>query len=162
MEHSKKKHELPSWLNPFDGGSEAISPDALPPYEGDAPSLEIEKAYDFLLTADTAEDFYKIISFLVFHARHISPFEHADIARLISVPFKRGRGQPKNAQLRIDAYDYAWASKSSLFKGRFGKRMSVIADLAKKHKTSIEIVGRAIREAEENVASEKASLKKRQ
>ncbi len=144
---------------PDETTKELISPETLPRYQGDGPCVEIDAAYQLLEDAKTAEDFYRAFSVLVFHARHLSPFEHANLAHRISHPFKRKQGKPENTELKREAYDYAWACQISLFKNTHQARRLVISGLVDRYKTSFEIVGRAMREAEAIVASEK-SMKK--
>ena len=132
-----------------------VSPEHLPHYSGEGAALETDAAYHVLDHAKTAEEFHKAVAILVFHARHLSPVEHANLARLISKPFQRTAGKPENTELKCDAYDYAYFSKSTLFKHALPERRLFIADLAKRYKTTIAIAGRAMREAEKRVSSEK-------
>lgn len=157
-----KKRKEPAPLIPFiydNKKNEIVSPDKLPFYAGSGPRWEIDAAYDLIQTGETAEEFYNAVSVLVFHARHLSPSEHAELAHLVSKPFKRKQGKPENKELKREAYDYAWACKSSLLKNGYKKRRWFIRDLADKYQTPIAVVNRAVKEAEDLVAAEK-SIKK--
>jgi hypothetical protein len=157
MKTIKKPKELIT-LTPFvnDADNEAISPKNLPFYQGDGRCIETDAAYERLNNAETAEEFYNAISVLVFHARHLNPSNHAELARLISKPFKRRRGNPENIELKREADDYAWACQISFFKNSQVDRRLKISELANRHKTSKAVAARAVREAEKKVAAEKS------
>jgi hypothetical protein len=158
-----KKRKEPAPLIPFiydNKKNEIVSPDKLPFYAGSGPRWEIDAAYDLIQTGETAEEFYNAVSVLVFHARHLSPSDHAELAHLVSKPFKRKKGKPENKELKREAYDYAWACKSSLFKSRQKDKLWFIRDLSDKYKTPIAVVNRALKEAKEIVDLEKIKQKK--
>lgn len=52
----------------------------------------IDPAWDALHSSKNAAEFYRAAAFLVFHARHLDPTEHASLAKLLREPFKLRRG----------------------------------------------------------------------
>ena len=115
----------------------------------------IEDAYDKLDMAVTAEEFYESISLLVFHARHLDPLEHTNIARLLRRPFKRKASRSPNSQLHQATYEFAEATCSSLFKSDGKKRRTFVAWASKEFETSHDIVRRSLRDAEKKAKARK-------
>ena len=128
-----------------DDAKTEVSPETLPPYRGDSPCAEIDAAFEVLGLEPSAEDFYRAIGVLVFHARHLLPHQHADLARIVSTPYVRSAGKPANVKLKIAA-DYFVEFKKSPLIGE--TRESFMRRATKEFKTSKAIVSRAIREAE--------------
>ena len=111
-----KKDEALEALVPFEldgitGGR--ISPETLPQYHGEANLVEIDQAYEMLGQAETAEHFYKAAAILIFHARHLNPVEHANLAKLIFRPFHRRAGRPASIELRAAINDFAFGRSLS-------------------------------------------------
>lgn len=46
----------------------------------------IDPAWDALHSSKNAAEFYRAAAFLVFHARHLDPTEHASLAKLLREP----------------------------------------------------------------------------
>jgi hypothetical protein len=123
------------------------SPQDLGPYG----SHFTDELWERLGQAVTQEANLHALADLVFHARHLSPREHAELARHIRTPFKRRRGKPRNFELAEAA---EWAvmigydpTRSRLF-GPGKPRSTVVTDLARQFRTSKEVARRALREAE--------------
>ncbi|MBP0466215.1 hypothetical protein J5Y09_19975 [Roseomonas sp. PWR1] len=80
---------------PTDGGS--APPEVSPPDLGEWGSNYLDSLWDALhLYAETPEQFSGALAALVFHARHLRPEHHAELADLIRTPFKRPRGRSPN------------------------------------------------------------------
>jgi hypothetical protein len=77
-----------------------VSPSKLPEYAGDGPLLEIDVAYETILKQPAPEEFYRAAATLVFHARHLKPHQHAQLAAWLAVPYKRLAGRQTNYPLR--------------------------------------------------------------
>jgi len=140
---------------------EKISQEKLPEYHGQAKLVEIDQAYEMLPKAETAEEFYEALAILIFHARHLSPVEHANLARLIFRPFQRRAGRPESIELRdaIDEFVY-WRSLGSIkpptkFSSPEEERAFVTGELAKRFSTSKKVVNRILLEVEEKYKSMK-------
>jgi hypothetical protein len=122
-----------------------VSPEKLPSYLGDSPCAEVDAAYDALELEPTTAEFYRAIGVLVFHARHLLPHQHADLARIVATPYVRPAGKPANVKLRQAAEDFVEAKKS----GRGGEtRKSFMQRATREFRTSKAIVSRALRDAE--------------
>ena len=131
---------------------EYISPEKLPYYSGPSSLAEIDQAYELLDKSQTSEEFYKAIAILVFHARHLRPVEHANLARLIFHPFSRRAGKPSSIELRAAVRDFILSRSLNLFKqsSKYSspeeERKMVTAELAQRFKTSKKFVSIIIRE----------------
>jgi hypothetical protein len=154
MNRSKQKSILSPRFNPFCEDSEATSPKALPDYRGEGPSFEIDEAYDAMLSSETAEEFYNAVSFLVFHARHLRPEQHAQIALILAKPFKRPRGKPRDRAFDKEIDDYVWRSNSKFFSAGEKSRNDKIIEVASARKINDEIVRRKVKSAEKRYKSE--------
>ena len=140
---------------------EKISPEKLPQYGGQARLAEIDQAYEMLDKADTSELFYKAVAMLVFHARHLNPIEHANLAKLISRPFQRPAGRPLSIELRVAVEEFVfwrslgWYKPAAQFSSREEERAFVTGELAQRFSTSKKVVNRILLEAEEAVKYQK-------
>ncbi len=54
----------------------------------------LEPTWEALYEAETAAGFYRAAAILIFHARHLHPISHAELARLLQKPFKRAAHAP--------------------------------------------------------------------
>jgi hypothetical protein len=115
------------------------SPDDLGPY----PTFILDDGWEALDRAVTADDHYNAIAGLVFHARHLTPQEHARLAELLRTRFRRPRGRPQNHAL-AEAADRA---ANSLVRPRLPREVQV-AELARTFFTSKENARKALRAAE--------------
>lgn len=116
----------------------------------------LDGLWEELARAATEEAYNAHIAALVFHARHLSPRDHAELARLIQTPFKQGRGRPRNAELADAAERAAMIGYDDARCGLFGpgrKRELVVSDLARQFKTSKAIARRALLAAEKQISS---------
>lgn len=138
---------------------EKISPETFPDYHGGSACKEIDDAYEALEVAQEAKEFYAAISILVFHARHLTPRQHANLAEIVKAPFKRTLGKPKNLELYRSALRIAEIKTTKLFKSDSDKRTLEISRLAKEHSVSTQIAGRALRQAESEIKSKKIGKK---
>jgi len=148
MKRSGKNSTLPPRFNPFSEGSETTSPKALPEYNGDGPSSEIDEAFEAMLSSETAEEFYNAVSFLVFHARHLRPEHHAEIALILAKPFKRPRGKPRDRAFDKEIDDYVWRINSKFLSAGEKSRNDKIYEIADRRGITPEIVRRKLKEAE--------------
>jgi hypothetical protein len=135
-----------------------------PPYSSDNPSPSslgewgdhyMDSLWDSLDAAETAEKFYAVAAKLVFHARHMHPRVHAELAERLRMPFRRGRGNPGNDRLREAA---EWASAFSLRPSLFHDnrpRHEVVAEIARQLGVSKARVNQAIREADRRLMAKK-------
>jgi len=139
---------------------ERVSPQNLPDYFGDAALVEIAQAYENLELAQTEEAFCQAIAVLVFHARHLAPVEHANLARLIIRPYRRPAGRPPSIKLRAEVIEEARLEtlgimKKSLCSSNHGtNRGANSADLANRFSTSKEVVRRRRRAAKKDVGDQ--------
>ena len=163
-----KDDEVLAALLPFELDAithEKISPEKLPQYGGQARLVEVDEAYAMLDKADKPEVFYKAMAILIFHARHLNPVEHANLAKLIFHPFKRGSGRPKSIELRaaIDDFVFArslgWNKTPSEFSSPEMERSIVTGQLAQRYGSPKKVVNRLLLEAE--AARNAAKLLKR-
>jgi len=116
---------------------ERVSPKNLNSSRNSGPISEIEAAYDKLDNARTPKEFLKEVAFLVFHARHLSPVEHANLANLLILPMKSVRGRPPiHKKLKQDISERIETSKSKIFSQLIDKSHEFTAKLAHKNKTS--------------------------
>lgn len=109
-------------------------------------TFEIEAALETITKDPTPEDFYKAASVLVFHARHLKPYEHAELAQLIRYPYQRSAGKPENVALKIAAFDAVYLN--ALTKLKYKSRVDMICNLAKAFEVTKAIARRAVLEAE--------------
>lgn len=122
----------------------SVSPENLPYYAGEGPCVEIDEAFRILELLPSNEQFYRAIGVLVFHARHLLPHQHADLARIVSTPYVRPKGKPRNLALQMAA-DWFVEFEGSLL---FGETEESFKERApKEFKTSKEMVRRALRDA---------------
>jgi hypothetical protein len=132
-----------------------ISPARFPYHDSDGNSLgqsdKIEAAFDTLTTNPTPEEFYEAASFLIFHARHLKADQHAELAQLIRLPYKRSAGKPENLALKRAAFDSVYLNALTKFK--YESRTALINSLSTNYKVSKTIARRAVLEAEEWIAS---------
>lgn len=64
---------------------------------------------DLYFRSHTAEAWAAGLAALVFHARHLRPEDHAELAEHIRTPFKRPRGRTANSERREDIWArYHW------------------------------------------------------
>ena len=155
--------EVTNTLVPFELDQitkENISPEKLPDYSGPSSLAEIDQAYELLDKSQTSKQFYKAIAILIFHARHLSPVEHANLARLIFHPFSRRAGNPSSIELRAAVHDFVFSRSLGFFKGssKFSspeeERIMVTAELAQRFETSKKFVSSIIREVEAEFKAE--------
>lgn len=109
-------------------------------------TVEIEAALETITKDPTPEDFYKAVSVLIFHARHLKPYEHAELAQLLRYPYQRSIGKPENIALKIAAFDAVYLH--AFTKLKYKSRVDMICDLAKAFKVTQAIARRAVLEAE--------------
>jgi len=131
-----------------------ISPKGLPEYRGEGISPEIEAAFELLYENRSAEEFYKAVALLVFHARHLRPDEHSKIATLIQKPYKRRRGKLENLPLNKAAYEYASSQNMKWFAEPYPERQAFITKLAHKFDIDKETARRTVVKAEKRVKKE--------
>lgn len=138
-----------------------VSPEHLPEYLGMSALAEIDQAYNSLEVALKPEEVYHAISILIFHARHLSAVEHAQIAEFISKPYKRSRGgqfklKPHVAiQEFLDSTSLKMFNQSSTVKDQRKKRRYKKSNIAKEFTTSKPFVGRLLVKAEEKIKADK-------
>lgn len=129
-----------------------VSPEELPYYEGEGPLFEIDAAYEVISSDVTPDEFYRAIGTLFFHSRHLMPHQHADLARIVSTPYVRSFGKPRNFKLEAIANDFA--EHSILFRGM--TRQEFVRMAVKEFGTSKAVVLRALREAEKRASEQKS------
>lgn len=138
-----------------------VSPKHLPEYRGDGLSPEIEAAFELLYENRSADEFYKAVAFLVFHARHLRPDEHSKIATLIQKPYTRRRGKLENLPLNKAACEYASSQNCRWFSGFYPERKAFITELAHKFNIDKETARRTLFEAEKRVKKEVELVKQK-
>ena len=74
-----------------------ISPESLGDYGVEG---TIDPVWDYIDHVDSLKEFHRYVAFLVFHARHLPPAAHANIAHMLLNPFKGSQGHPANTHLR--------------------------------------------------------------
>ena len=138
-----------------------VSPEHLPEYRGTSALAEIDQAYDALEVALKPEEVYSAISILIFHARHLSAVEHAQIAEFISKPYKRTRGGQFKLKPHVaireflDSTSLKIFNQSSTLKDQSKKRRYEKSNIAKKFKTSKPFVGKLLVKAEKKKKADK-------
>jgi len=130
-----------------------VSPKTLPEYLGDGPAGEIDDAYEVIFSGKPPEDFYRAIATLVFHARHLRPHQHAELASRLAKPYRRRAGKPINFTLRKRIEDWLFSKEIKLFRNDQLQK-DFVAEAAKEFKTSKPIVRRVI----QDLKSKKATL----
>ncbi len=60
---------------------------------------------DLYFRSHTAETWAASLAALVFHARHLRPEDHAELAEHIRTPFKQPRGRTANIERREEIWD---------------------------------------------------------
>jgi hypothetical protein len=128
-----------------------ISPDVLPYFHGEGLSAEIEAAFEKLYDRPSPEEFYESISLLIFHARHLRPFEHAHLAKLIRSPYKRNSGKPMNVELHKAVKEYLFAKSLGLFKNAVEPRHIFVGKTAQRLAISPRVVSHVLMKAEEEI-----------
>jgi hypothetical protein len=117
-----------------------------PPDLGERADEIINGMWERFVLAATPEEERDAIAEIVFHARHFRPEDHAAVARAIRHPMAAPRGRPEKRALREDcAVGIAFGLRSSNQR----ERARFVAELARRHATSKEVVRRALRAAEE-------------
>ena len=145
----------PFEIDPVTGST--VSPQHLPDYRGQAALGEIDLAYEHLDLALTADEFYQAIAVLVFHARHLAPVQHANLARLLIHPFRRGRGRPPSVKLHAEVKDNAFSESLTIGKNSSPKPKRGVrtAALSNEFATSKPVVNRARRAAKKAVEDQR-------
>lgn len=129
-----------------------VSPEDLPYYAGEGPLFEIDAAYEVISSDVTPEEFYRAVGTLFFHARHLKPYQHADLAHIVGTPYVRPFGKPRN--LKLEAIANEFAEHSILFRGM--TRQEFVRMAVKEFGTSKAVVLRALRAAEKRASEQKS------
>jgi len=98
--------ELFAPCEPDEHTGKRISAKSLGPWGDQA---VIDPAWEALDRARTPQQFYRAAAALVFHARHLTPVEHATLAERLRTPFKLVRGGQENWE-RTEEIIYALGS----------------------------------------------------
>lgn len=134
-----------------------VSPKTLPEYFGDGPAAEIDDAYEVIFSEKPPEDVYRAVATLVFHARHLKPHQHAELATWLATwlenPYRSAVGRPINFALRKKIEDWLFSKEIKLFRNDQLQK-DFVAEAAKEFKTSKPVVRRVI----QDLKSKKATL----
>jgi hypothetical protein len=126
-----------------------VSPEVLPYYPGEGILPEIEKAFETLYDDVAPEEFYAAFATLIFHARHLRPFEHATLADLIKNEYKRSTGKPKNLPLHKAVQEYLHLKNLGLFKDVVEQRHVFVGETAKRLRLHSRVVSNVLKKAED-------------
>lgn len=136
-----------------------ISPARLPDYRGEGACAEIDAAYQRLYLAQNEDEYYGAVSILIFHARHLHPVEHANLAEMLSKPFKRSRGAPvRNHKLAEEVSNLVASVHLPKFRNAIKITPLQIAKIANENGTSKEVVRREIRKAKAQFDAERLQI----
>jgi len=127
----------------------SISAAHLPFYQGGAQSAEIDAAFEAIEAWPTKEVFYKAASYLVFHARHLSPVQHAQLAYWLQSPYRGPAGRPPKRGLQKAAYEVVQAGDYPTSDYAVKGRLFVRDQLARIYDVDPDTARRALKAAEE-------------